>query len=167
MADRENLFRLPSLYSIGDHALSLTAAESDGSDASFTAYTGSSEALKYCCWRPAQLAASNCPEAEECFIVTIWNNIHRTEAWELKQVCGLLPHSCYDAACTCTWKRSRRAETAARNAACGCDFVQTKNDEQAQGGAGISSNMLLRLWAIKTSVSSVHRLEIEQHLQRI
>jgi hypothetical protein len=43
-----------------------------------------------------------------------------------------------DAACTFTWKRSRKAEAAARNPACGYDF----NDEQThcltQGGEGIS-----------------------------
>jgi ribosomal protein S27AE len=36
--------------------------------------------------------------------------------------------------CTFPWKRSRKAEAAARNPVCGDDFIQAKNDEQAQGG---------------------------------
>jgi ribosomal protein S27AE len=46
------------------------------------------------------------------------------------------------AACTFTWKRSRKAEAAARNPACGYDFIQAKNDDQAQGG---EDDFLLRM----------------------
>jgi ribosomal protein S27AE len=46
------------------------------------------------------------------------------------------------AACTFTWKRSRKAEAAARNPACGYDFIQAKNAEQDQGG---EDDFLLRM----------------------